>query len=409
MRLPDLYSDAKKRDLSAPLLQPARALYVHIPFCERRCHYCDFYSMVGSPEKRAAFERALLRELRSLIREVPDIKLDSVYFGGGTPSLLTLETLDTFFSLLHQAGALSEASEVTLEANPSSMTYAKALAYKKMGINRLSLGLQTSDDQILRYLGRLHTKASFLEALNDALRAGIPRLSTDFITGLPGQTEALFQKDLDFLMALPVDHFSAYSLILAEDTLFWRTYVEGDNVLGLPPLPSEELERDFYHKLCRRAKAEGYVHYEISNWGRNGDVSRHNLTYWRLEPYYALGPAAVAFLAGERQRRAHTLKDYLLTWDGEGPIPPYLTDVIVEETLDRRTEKGDFMLLGFRIRDGVSEHVYRERFGVPLETDFGKELKELSADGLITKVHDLWRLTDRGLDFANVVFRAFIL
>ncbi len=409
MRLPDLYASARERGLSAPLLRPARALYVHVPFCERRCHYCDFYSVVGPPELRAAFERALLRELDSLLSEVPDLKLDTLYFGGGTPSLLSLDALEGFFARLDRAGALTSASEVTLEANPSSLSHDKARAYKRMGINRLSLGLQTSDDRILGYLGRLHTKDSFLDALNAAIRAGIPRLSTDFITGLPGQTPELFARDLDFLMDLPVDHFSAYSLILAEDTLFWRTYVEGDNVLDLPPLPTDEEERDYYHLLCDRAAREGYVHYEISNWGRDGDVSRHNLTYWRLEPYYALGPAAVAFLGGERQRRAPALKQYLSTWGGEGEIPPYLTDASVEERLDRRGEKGDYLLLGFRIRDGVSAARYRERFGSDLVRDFGDKLDKLAAQGLIARDGDLWHLTDRGLDFANVVFREFVL
>ncbi|MDO5733949.1 MAG: radical SAM family heme chaperone HemW [Eubacteriales bacterium] len=443
------------RGLSLESLGLADALYIHVPFCAKRCYYCDFYSQLPASGDLRQYEEALLNHLLALLawleqegRE-PSWGFDTVYFGGGTPSLLSAKFYQRFFKILAQAKALKAEAEITVEANPTSLSAKLASALYSAGVNRLSLGLQTSSQAALKILGRIHDFEGFLRALKAARAAGFKRISTDLIYALPGQTMADFRLDLERLFALELEHFSAYSLILAEDTPFYRCYVEGDNYLKLPELPTEDLEREFYYELKKAAAEHGYKHYEIASWAQPGAESRHNNKYWKLLPYFALGPAASGFYRGCRYRFPEDLKAYLESWTEPKSGLDYWHGASLDECLTAETEAKDYLFLAFRRMCGVSEAEYRLRFGRDLEKDFGPELKSLKARALIydyeverrseslvqaqassseslapveseqkklllepnpkpLKKDRRWALSSLGEDFANEVFREFI-
>ncbi|MDO5738293.1 MAG: radical SAM family heme chaperone HemW [Eubacteriales bacterium] len=408
MQLQNLIKEQKSEGkLSAPSLAAASSLYVHIPFCQARCLYCDFYTKTACGGELLGFCHALLNQLDSLIhdRQIAVKPLETLYFGGGTPSLIAPDFYKEFIGRLEANALLAPEPEITLEANPSSFNLRRADGYLAAGINRLSLGLQTSDDLSLQELGRKHDLRGFLRAYEAARTAGFQNISTDLIFGLPGQSMEGFAKDLDCLFALDVEHFSAYSLILAENTAFYRHYIE-DYDLGLRELPSEELERAFYYRLKKEAKAQGFEHYEISSFAKQGYQSQHNNRYWQLVPYLALGPAASGYYAGVRYQIEADLNKFLRIYSEPGT--EYLEMAILEEVLSESSERQDYILLGFRKMAGISADAYRIRFKRELSTDYGPELAELCRRGLIYQQLDSYRLTPLGEDLANQVFEVFI-
>ena len=301
-------------------------LYLHIPFCVKKCNYCDFLSAPAEEETRAAYVDALLEEIRGF-EDPEDYEVVTVFFGGGTPSILPGQEIFRIMEALREKFSFRKGAEITLEANPGTVDKEKLSCYKKAGINRLSFGLQSADAEELKKLGRIHTWEKFLESFQLAREAGFSNINVDLMSALPGQTKESWEKTLRQVLALQPEHISAYSLIIEEGTPFYQLYekdVERRDAGEEPELlPSEEEERAMYEATGRILKEQGYLHYEISNYAKPGRECRHNLGYWQRRDYLGFGLGASTLLNPVRYKNAGSRS---LSWRGffqKGIFCPY--------------------------------------------------------------------------------------
>ena len=357
-------------------------LYVHVPFCSGKCGYCDFTSFPGQ-------ERLVPRYLAALSAEAAAASLprepETLYVGGGTPSQLSAAQIAELFARLRQAFPRARFSEVTFEANPESVDPDKLAALRRAGVTRLSLGLQTLDDGLLRAIGRRHTARDSLRAFSQACSAGHWSVSVDLICGLPGQTLAVFLEDLDATLAVGPDHLSLYGLDVHEGTPLARQ--------GFAP--DEDLGRDMLEAAVDRTAAAGLKHYEISNFARPGHESRHNLNYWTAGEYLGLGCGASSHIAGERRRNAADLGEYLRLVESGAPA------TAESERLEGKDKLGEKVFLGLRRVAGLELEPAMER-------EFGREWEDLERRGLVTRHGGRARLTREGLFLANEAFASFV-
>lgn len=396
-------------------------VYIHIPFCARKCAYCDFLSAPASSDTMHQYLEALLQEIREFPWE-EEYEVSTVFFGGGTPSILPAEWIGRILETLEErqgdggsdyAGrvwkpvpAASEsvsAREITIECNPGTADFEKLRAYHEMGINRLSLGLQSADDQELKCLGRIHTWEEFLDTYQAARRAGFENINIDLMSALPGQTEASWESTLKKVLALKPEHISAYSLIVEEGTPFYERYEEdvkrreaGEACIALP---SEEEERRMYALTEQYLASAGMYRYEISNYAKPGYECRHNIGYWRRTDYVGFGLGASSLLKNVRYRNPEDLSSYLKK-DFSGRE---------KEKLTIPDQMSEFMFLGLRMTEGVSEQKYSETFGVRMEEIYAEPLRKLIDENLICRGNGQVYLTDRGRDLANPVMAEFLL
>ena len=382
-------------------------IYVHVPFCPKKCGYCDFYS---GPAGEAAV-RAYFTELRKEIRENPfallpagaegreKIRVSSVFFGGGTPSFVPEDEIASVLGLLRACFEILPDAEISMEANPGSLTREKCRVYREAGVNRLSLGLQSADDRLLRKIGRIHDYDGFLRSYAIAEEAGFQDLNVDLISGLPLDTPENFEKGLQKVLALRPGHISVYSLIIAENTPFYALY--GPDGPLVPELPSEEEERRMYVRTGEILAAHGYRRYEISNYALPGRECRHNTGYWTHVPYLGFGAAAASFVPSEDGRAMLRYRNASSPDYADRPYEE--TEVLGREDLMR-----EYMILKLRMTEGVGEAEFRERFGVSFREVFPKELGKCVSAGLLQTDEQGVRLTDRGLDLANLVFEEFL-
>ncbi len=365
-------------------------IYVHIPFCARKCDYCDFVSFVCGEDTQKKYFDALIKHIDIKRETVGKVPVVSCFFGGGTPSLPKAEYIEKVLNKLFECFDFREDAEITIEMNPNSGTLEKLKAYRAMGFNRVSIGLQSTEDKELTALSRLHNYEEFLETFKAAREAGFENINVDLMSALPGQTLESYKKTLERVTALEPEHISAYSLIVEENTPFYERYKDGKN------LPSEDTEREMYYLTKSFLGEKGYSRYEISNYSKKGYECRHNIGYWRRIPYLGFGIAA-ASLYGETRYQMHSdLKRFI-----EG-------DFSEEKTLlteDDRME--EFMFLGLRCRDGVSKKEFYGNFCVNLSDVYGKEIDKLSKQGLLVDSDRVF-LTDKGLDVANYCMSEFI-
>ena len=373
-------------------------LYVHWPFCARKCRYCDFLSEPPASAARIdAYRDALIAEILKEEKQT-GAHITSVYFGGGTPSLVPAEDTRAVLDALcehYRFNAKDEAVECTIEVNPGAVTKEKLKAYREMGFNRLSIGCQSTNDRLLKTLGRVHTHKAFLETVRDASGAGFANLSVDLMVGLPGQTPADVKTAVREIAALPnVRHLSCYSLIIEEGTPFSEMYAKGEL-----DLPDEEMEREMVHLVTKEAKRLGFHQYEISNYAKAGYESLHNSGYWRLLAYRGFGAGAASFDCSRRRRFANAAS---VTGYIQG-APLSEDRVLTEDEL-----RGDFMFLGLRRLAGVSAIDYAALFGRNMFDDYADEIQNLLREGLILCEGDTIALSEKGLDFANRVFMAFV-
>ena len=373
-------------------------LYVHWPFCARKCRYCDFLSgPPDSPGQVSAYRDALIAEIKKEDNHA-GAGITSVYFGGGTPSLVPVEDTEAVMDALRRQydfDAADEAIERTIEVNPGAVTKEKLKSYWQMGFNRLSIGCQSTDDRLLKNLGRVHTHRDFLDTAADAVAAGFSNISVDLMIGLPGQTVGDVKTAVREVTALPgVRHLSCYSLIIEEGTPFAEQFARGELIL-----PDEDTERDMAHGVTEEAQRLGFAQYEISNYARAGFESRHNNGYWRFASYRGFGAGAASF-DGARLRR----------FANAASVSGYIRGAALSEDrlLSEDEARGDFMFLGLRRLAGVDEGEYRARFGRDLFDDYAGEIDELLKAGLIIRGAKGIRLSEKGLDFANRVFMAFV-
>ncbi len=372
-------------------------LYIHIPFCRQKCLYCDFPSWAGKEGQMQAYVDALTAEIQAQGKRYANREVISVFFGGGTPTALEIPMLAQLMRAVSESFRGAADAEITTEANPGTLSFEMAAALKKMGFNRLSMGVQAWQNSILRSLGRIHTIEEFLENYHAVRQAGFENVNVDLMFALPGQTMAEWQETLRHIVALKPEHISAYSLILEEGTPFCESYREGE----LHPV-SEETDREMYHWAVDYLAEQGYRQYEISNFARAGRQSRHNCIYWRAEEYLGMGLGAHSYMDGVRFHNGYDLQAYI---SAEG------NPLRLREDAERLTEAdalAEFMFLGLRLTEGVSFARFRQRFGKEMDAVYGRELRELTGLGLLVREKDGVRLSRRGVDVSNFVFERFL-
>ena len=366
-------------------------IYVHIPFCVRKCGYCDFVSFSCSESVQKAYFEALWRQIDIKSETMGEVPIVSVFFGGGTPSSVDAKLITSTMKLISEKFSLLPDAEISIEMNPNSADFNKLSEYKRAGFNRVSIGLQSADNVELKLLSRLHTFEEFLETFNVARKAGFDNINVDIMSALPGQTRESYRRTLEKVTELNPEHISAYSLIIEENTPFYENYSDGRG------LPDEDTEREMYHETETYLKEKGYHRYEISNYAKKGYECRHNIGYWRRTPYIGFGIAAASLINNTR---------YLVHSDLNAFIGGDFSET--EEILSINDQMAEFMFLGLRMTDGVSVGEFSEAFSVSLKEVYSDALKELKREGLLV-VSDRIYLTKRGLDLANYAMAKFIL
>ena len=379
------------------LLETA-ALYLHIPFCHTRCHYCDFNTYAGILPLREPYVRALLTEIElagQLAQPTNGTRRRSrtIFFGGGTPSLLTVEQIKRLLKACCDAFDVDEEAEITLEANPGTLNREQLTGLHSAGINRLSLGSQSFDADLLHTLGRIHTPMEIEQAMYNARLAGFRSINLDFMFGLPGQTMQHWKSTLDRALALHPEHFSLYSLIVEEGTLFHTWVHEGRITPG-----DEDLCADMYEYADERLQAEGYVNYEISNWALPGYESRHNLTYWQNLPYIGMGTGAHSYFGGRRFSNVLDPQEYIQL------LKKRQRPEVESEYIDRRQEMSETAFLGLRTAQGLHLPTFEDRFDESFSQFVGRRLDLVDEAGLIEREQEWIRLSKRGRLLGNEVF-----
>ena len=379
------------------LLQTA-SLYLHIPFCHTRCHYCDFNTYAGMLPLREPYVRALITEVE-LAGQLAQLangtarRSRTIFFGGGTPSLLTVEQIKRLLSACYEAFTIDEEAEITLEANPGTLNAEQLAGLRAAGINRLSLGSQSFDAELLQTLGRIHTPDEIVQALHNARAAGFHSINLDFMFGLPGQTMQHWKATLDRALALRPEHFSLYSLIIEEGTNFYTWTNEGHIIPG-----DEDLCADMYEYADERLQAEGYENYEISNWALPGYQSRHNLTYWQNLPYIGMGAGAHSFFGGRRFSNVLDPQEYIRL------LKKQQRPEAENELVDHTQEMSETAFLGLRTARGLHLPTFEERFAESFTQFVGSRLRLVEEAGLLEHENEWIRLSKRGRLLGNEVF-----
>ena len=374
----------------------AAGLYVHIPFCSSRCSYCDFATGLYQSELAERYVAALIEEIRTSRHSGASV--DTIYFGGGTPSLLAPSQLDRILVTLSQHFEIDPAAEVTLEINPGSVTHDKLQAFRSLGINRASFGAQTFDDRELAKLGRSHTAADALKTFTDLRSAGFANISFDLIAGLPGQTLDGWQRNIKQALDLNPEHLSFYLLEVHSGTPLAEHIRR-----GLQPVPDDDLAGVMYQWMLDEACEAGYEHYEISNLCRAGFHSRHNVKYWTTAPYYGFGCSAHSYDGRARRWSNHRdVLKYVETIENNG------SPIVDEQELSETDLRAEALFLGMRLMRGVDARRYRESFGVDLREAHADDLDRFRKAGLLEFDGDLIRLTRSGALLSNEVFAAFV-
>ncbi len=393
------------------------AAYVHIPFCVRKCLYCDFNSYPGKESLYEPYVDALKTEIARAGERYPDVRISTIYFGGGTPNVLSADQLGSILAQIRESFRIAADAEISSEANPGvigdqspvisgrqSPTLPSShtpTPLRRAGFNRLSLGVQSFHDDELRLLGRIHSAAEAVQAFGDAREAGFENISIDLMYGIPGQTLESWRETLRQAVDLGSEHVSLYSLTVEEGTPFHAMQVEGRLTL-----PGDDVEADMYEEAIRTLTSAGFVHYEISNFARPGFECRHNITYWHNEPYFGFGAGATGFLPltyhESRVTSVPSIEEYLhRIQSGESPAE-------CKEHLTGKPAMGETMFLGLRMLSGVDIESFSRRYGVLPQEVFPQEIADLTNRGLIEISSGAIRLTRQGLFLANDVFAEFV-
>ena len=395
-----------------PTFDSGIGLYLHVPFCQTKCPYCDFNTYSGIEQQIPGYVRALEAELEgwgSLLERPP---VRTIFLGGGTPSYLPAEYIRDIMAIIKRSFKLESSAEITMECNPGDVTSKNAAFWLAAGINRISMGVQSFDDGLLTLLGRRHTALEAKQAFKTLRGAGFENQSLDLIYGLPYQTVEQWSDTLKQTIALNPDHVSLYGLQIEQGTP-----LAVDVEAGKYPVPDDDLAADMYEEAQRQLAVNGFQQYEISNWGKEGFESRHNLIYWMNEPYLGVGPGAHSWLVGQRfanlksPRRYVTVvgNDYKL--QGADPVATMHTPAGPVDQVDITTPAVDIaetMMMGMRLNKGVSYKRFEERFGIGMDIVFPKEISRLLGLELIEVTDDAVRLTERGRLLGNEVFAEFI-
>lgn len=408
-------------------------IYVHIPFCQRKCAYCDFLSFPADADTQKKYMKALLTEIRDFPCD-PPMEVSSIYIGGGTPSFIYAEAVAEILQTIRERFVVDGDAEISMEANPGTVTADKLALYRKAGVNRISFGCQSADAGELKELGRIHTWPEFQESFRLAREMGFTNINVDLMSGIPGQTEESWERTLRAVAEMGPEHISAYSLILEEGTPLYRRYIEQKNILdtgvtqegmisilrrkraaedvqeirqsdgeqvcnaGERWLPDEETERLMYDRTAEILASYDYHQYEISNYAREGYACRHNIGYWTGVPYVGMGLGASSYMSRTRYRNTSDLDRYC-------------RDCSLGRKWQALTEKdmmAEFMILGLRMTDGVSENEFLHRFGKTADRVYGDVIRHYTDLGLLERENGRIRLTRRGISLSNTVMADFL-
>lgn len=398
-------------------------LYIHIPFCMKKCAYCDFLSGPAPRETIDRYVTALVAEIRQYQKLAENYRVTTIFFGGGTPSILSGGQMKEIFAALRDVFEIQVGAEITMEANPGTVTEENLQAYRACGINRISFGLQSVDDKELKLLGRVHTMRQFEESYDLARKAGFQNINIDLISAIPGQTVESWEHTLDTVIRMNPEHISAYSLIIEEGTPFYEIYGENakeeqdsrcekclandgkqmDIGKTFPKLPDEEAERRMYELTAEKLEVAGYLQYEVSNYAKPGYACRHNKGYWQRVEYLGIGTGAASLIENERYQH---ISDTDLYIRANGRL-----DQIEEEkeTLDWNAQVEETMFLGLRMKEGVNKQKFRERYHREIQEVYGEVLEKLKEEGLLREEEGRICLTKRGNDLSNYVLAQFLL
>jgi oxygen-independent coproporphyrinogen-3 oxidase len=369
------------------------SIYIHIPFCRTKCLYCDFLSFSGKDDMIAPYLDALCTDIAAAAPDFAGYKVVSVFFGGGTPTVLTAAQLGRVFNAVADNYRLAGDVSVTTEANPETVDFAYLSQLRQEGFNRISFGVQSFDGHLLEAIGRIHSPQKAVAAVNMAARAGFADINIDLIYALPHQTSSGFAAALEAAVKLPITHISCYALTVEEGTSL------AQNAASLTAIPDEATDRQMYHMARKMLAARGFTHYEISNWARDGFACRHNMGYWIHRQYMGFGVGAHSFVDGKRICKIDDLAAYI-----NGDVSCRLL-----ETVDKKAEMAEFMMLGLRLMQGIDINEFAKRFDRDIFDVFGAQLKKFKEQGLLN-IGDNGKisLTPRGIDISNTIFAEFL-
>lgn len=395
------------------------AIYIHYPFCVRKCLYCDFLSSPADSAQRGDYVRQLIAEIRARGALLHDRRVRSIFLGGGTPSLMSASQLGSVMDAVFTSFCVEPSAEISMECNPGTICAANlracempALTFpeiRRCGINRLSLGAQSLDDGELRALGRIHNAQQFLESFQAARKAGFDNINVDLMTGLPGQTMESMRRSLEGVAALGPEHISSYSLIIEEGTPFHEIYASSRALSSAqpdtavhPPLPDEDTEREMYHETVRTLERLGYTHYEVSNYAKSGYECRHNLAYWYRSDYIGLGLGSSSLIGNIRFKNTDDLSLYMKETSFSVPGDSF-------RRLDQKDEMEETMFLGLRCCTGVGKAAFRSRFGQDIYEIYGDVIEKYRKLGMLSDEDSHIRLTPAGIDVSNWILADFLL
>ena len=398
-------------------------IYIHIPFCVKKCDYCDFLSAPADLETKEKYVEALINELKLNKNKMSEYVVDTVFIGGGTPSLLEENQISKIMSVLRDNCNMSENPEITIECNPGTITESKLLEYKKSGINRISFGLQSANDEELKSIGRIHNYAGFLESYNLARKCGFDNINVDLMSALPGQTLKSYEETLNKVVRLEPEHISAYSLIVEENTLMYDR-VKKAQIKGINILPDEESERKMYYLTNNILRSNGYRKYEISNYSKPGKECKHNIGYWQRKEYLGFGIGAASLYKENRYNNISDINKYIevLTNNikensinnvgnsSEVENQVNILNSIVKnlQQLTERDRMEEFMFLGLRMMEGVSMEKFEQYFGKTYMEVYGNVQKRMEDKRFLINDNGYVKLTEFGIDLSNYVMSEFL-
>lgn len=386
-------------------------LYLHIPFCISKCKYCDFLSAPAKADVAEAYVKQLQREIAVSGAFYHAYEIVTVFFGGGTPSILTVQQMEDLLTDVHRFFHVHPKAEITIECNPGTLNQDKLRCYVKLGVNRLSIGLQSANLEEQRLLGRIHTYEQFLMNYDLARETGFCNINVDIISGLPGQTASTYEATVQKVLAVKPEHISAYSLIIEKGTPFYETYGQAAKLreqgMAQQLLPTEEEDRRMYAMTKQMLHDAGYDRYEISNYSYPGYACRHNIGYWTRENYLGMGLGAASMIENVRFCNPADLTDYLaLNFACQKTGPSWQEN---QESLTQQAQMEEFMFLGLRMMCGVSAAAFREQFAKEITDVYGNVLKEQLCQKLIKQTAEGYSLTEYGIDVSNYVMSAYLL
>ncbi len=392
-------------------------IYVHIPFCVKKCFYCDFLSGQGDVATKEKYVKSLLNEIsfygRRYGKSGRNIHVTSVFFGGGTPSVLDVSLTVAILERLREQFYIEENAEITVECNPGTLSAEKLKIYRKAGINRLSIGLQSADDNELKSIGRIHTYEQFLEGFTMARKCGFNNINIDIMSALPGQTIDSYKSTLEKVTVLKPEHISAYSLILEEGTVLYERISALEREGKMTGLPNEDDEREMYYMTKRILSDNGYERYEISNYAKRGYECRHNTAYWERDDYLGLGLGASSCMDNIRTKNVTDIEEYMKIFDEaylEHINEKGARDEVETEILTKEDMMAEFMFLGLRMTKGISKKKFEEYFGCSYDTIYGNVTDKLIKERLLNVSVDGDKicLTELGIDVSNMVLAEFL-